>query len=60
MFSRLFLIKFVLLIKLLNLVKCTDNIKISIIIPAYNTDQYIERCLQSAINQNLKEIDYMY
>lgn len=32
-------------------------IKISIIVPVYNTGQYLERCLNSVINQNFKEIE---
>lgn len=31
--------------------------KISIIVPIYNTEQYLERCLQSLINQNYKNIE---
>lgn len=31
--------------------------KISIIIPIYNTEKYIRRCLDSCINQTLKEIE---
>jgi len=31
--------------------------KISIIIPAYNVSQYIKRCVESAINQTLKDIE---
>lgn len=31
--------------------------KVSIIIPIYNAQKYIEKCLQSAINQTLKEIE---
>lgn len=31
--------------------------KISILIPVYNTSKYLERCLNSIINQNLKEIE---
>ncbi|WP_387691255.1 glycosyltransferase family 2 protein [Photorhabdus sp. RM71S] len=31
--------------------------KISIIIPAYNTEKYIQDCLESCINQTLKEIE---
>lgn len=32
-------------------------IKVSIIIPAYNVEKYIERCLKSAINQTLKAVE---
>lgn len=31
--------------------------KISIIIPVYNTEKYLSRCLDSAINQTLKDIE---
>lgn len=31
--------------------------KVSIIIPIYNAQKYIEKCLQSAINQTLKEVE---
>lgn len=34
-----------------------DNPKISIVIPVYNTEQYLEECLRSVINQTLKEIE---
>lgn len=34
-----------------------NKIKVSIIIPAYNVEKYIERCIKSAINQTLKEIE---
>lgn len=32
-------------------------IKVSVIIPAYNIERYIDRCLQSIINQTLKDIE---
>lgn len=32
-------------------------IKISIIIPVYNADRYLGKCLDSVINQTLKEIE---
>ena len=32
-------------------------VKVSIIVPAYNVEQYIEKCLQSLVNQTLKEIE---
>ena len=33
------------------------SVKVSIIIPAFNTEKYLERCLLSVINQTLKEIE---
>lgn len=33
------------------------NIKVSIIIPIYNSEKYLERCLDSIINQTLEEIE---
>ena len=35
----------------------SDNNKISIIIPAYNIENYIENCLESLINQTYKNIE---
>lgn len=32
-------------------------VKISIIIPVYNTEKYLERCLESILNQEIKEIE---
>lgn len=32
-------------------------IKISIIIPVYNAEKYLEQCLESVITQSLKEIE---
>ena len=31
--------------------------KISVIVPVYNRSEYLERCLNSIINQNLQEIE---
>ena len=33
------------------------NIKVSIIIPVYNVENYLEECLSSALNQTLKDIE---
>jgi len=34
-----------------------QNIKVSIIIPVYNTADYLHRCLDSCVNQTLQEIE---
>ena len=34
-----------------------NSVKISIIIPVYNVEKYISQCLDSAINQSLKDIE---
>ena len=31
--------------------------KVSVIIPVYNTEKYLSECLDSMINQTLKEIE---
>lgn len=36
--------------------KIINKIKVSVIIPVYNVEDYIEECLESVINQTLKEI----
>lgn len=34
-----------------------SEIKISIVVPVYNTEKYLEKCLDSCINQTLKDIE---
>lgn len=34
-----------------------EKIKVSVIIPVYNVEDYIEKCLESVVNQTLKEIE---
>ena len=34
-----------------------NNIKVSVIVPVYNSDKYLEQCLDSIVNQTLKEIE---
>lgn len=31
--------------------------KVSIIVPVYNVEEYLERCLDSLVNQTLKDIE---
>ena len=33
------------------------KIKVSIIVPIYNTEKYLEKCLESLVNQTLKDIE---
>lgn len=39
--------------------KATFEPKVSIIIPAYNCEDYIDRCLESAISQTVKDIEIL-
>ena len=32
-------------------------IKVSIIVPFYNVENYIEKCLQSLVNQTLEDVE---
>lgn len=32
-------------------------IKVSVIVPVYNVEKYLEKCLESLVNQTLKEIE---
>lgn len=34
-----------------------SNVKLSIIVPIYNVEKYLDRCMQSLLNQTLKEIE---
>lgn len=34
-----------------------DNIKVSVILPVYNGEKYIKKCMESLIDQTLKEIE---
>lgn len=36
------------------------NIKISIVIPVYNAEKYLEDCVESLINQKLKECEFIF
>ncbi|MFR1294979.1 MAG: glycosyltransferase family 2 protein [Coprobacillus cateniformis] len=34
-----------------------ENIKVSVIVPIYNVEAYLPRCIESLINQTLQEIE---
>ena len=34
-----------------------DDVKVSIIVPAFNTEKYLPECLDSVVNQTLKDIE---
>jgi len=34
-----------------------DDVKVSIIIPVYNVEKYLRQCLDSIVNQTLKQIE---
>ena len=36
------------------------NYKISVIIPVYNVEKYIEKCLHTLFQQTLSEIEYIF
>lgn len=35
-------------------------IKVSVIIPVYNVEKYIEKCIKSLINQTIKELEFIF
>ncbi len=37
-----------------------SNVKISVIVPVYNGEQYIEDCAKSLLRQNLKEMEFIF
>ena len=34
-----------------------DQVNVSIIVPVYNVEKYLEKCLESIINQTLKNLE---
>ncbi len=36
-----------------------NNVKVSVIIPVYNSEKYLEQCLDSAVHQSLNEIEIL-
>ena len=43
--------------ELINFNQSNENVKVSIIIPVYNVEEYLEECLDSAISQTLQDIE---
>ena len=37
-----------------------NNIKVSVVIPTYKVEQYIERCARSLFEQTLDSIEYIF
>ena len=46
-----------LIIPLFNNVYAINNIKVSVIVPVYNSEKYLRDCLNSIVSQSLKEIE---
>lgn len=38
----------------------SDKLKVSIIVPVYNAEKYLNRCVESLINQTLKDIEMIF
>ncbi|MDE7363237.1 MAG: glycosyltransferase [Oscillospiraceae bacterium] len=37
-----------------------EEIKVSVVLPVYKVEQYIERCIDSLLNQTLKEMEFIF
>ena len=37
-----------------------DNVKVSVIVPVFNTEKYLKKCVDSIINQSLKDIEIIF
>ena len=51
------LIKYYILIFVIDYVLCQNEVKVSIILPTYNGASYLDRSIQCILNQTLKEIE---
>ena len=36
------------------------DIKVSVIIPVYNSEKYLEECIESLLGQTLKECEFIF
>lgn len=43
----------------MNNIEAINNLKVSIIIPAYNVEKYIEKCVESVVNQTYQNIEIL-
>ena len=37
-----------------------SNIKVSVVLPCYNVSEYIDKCMDSLLNQTLKDIEFIF
>jgi len=51
------LINFVFIVSQFAIIFCRNEIKISVVMPVYNTKKYLKRSIQSVLDQTLKEIE---
>ncbi|MBQ8751277.1 MAG: glycosyltransferase [Alphaproteobacteria bacterium] len=56
---RKFIVIFILLIGVFIYLFLFNNIKVSVIVPVYNTEEYLDDCLTSLKNQTLKDIEFI-
>lgn len=38
----------------------SNSVKVSVIVPIYNVEPFIERCVRSLMNQTLENIEYIF
>jgi len=51
---------FIVIVILITKINCTSNIKVSIVVPIINSEKYLNRCIQSVLNQSLKDIELIF
>ena len=38
----------------------SDKLKVSVIVPVYNAEKYLNRCIESLTNQTLEDIEMIF